>query len=281
MPDVHFRSLARSRRPMPTLRYSPFRTHHAYPSRSRQNSNSGGRSATPASRPSSRNSASLATTGGAVSGEPRRCLATGQKCPPAPMTTGASIVSLAIHSPPLWRSVVMGVPSSIAHAGAAEQKVVELAPADRVADDAAVLRFDEPAADDAGPKGRDLLQREPGGAVLVGIEVEQREDAGCQPSRADLVPRKLGAIGEHDVPARTLECPRAGRARRVRHRRRGRRSESSATARGRRKRSARVQNGGADSRGVKITWNSCIHPVANAACDPARYSSQARANSSP
>ena len=77
------------------------------------------------------------------------------------------MVSLAIHSPPLWRSVVMGVPSSIAHAGAAEQEVVELAPADRVADDAAVLRFDEPAADDAGPKGRDLLQREPGVAVLV------------------------------------------------------------------------------------------------------------------
>ena len=30
------------------------------------------------------------------------------------------------------------------------------------------------------------------------------------------------------------------------------------------------QNGGADSRGVKTTWKSCIHPVAKAACDPAR-----------
>ena len=51
------------------------------------------------------------------------------------------MVSLAIHRSPLWRSVGDGRALEYPHAGAAEQEVVELAPADRVADDAADIAF--------------------------------------------------------------------------------------------------------------------------------------------
>ena len=79
----------------------------------------------------------------------------------------------------------------------------------------------------------------------------------------------------------TPECPRAGRAGGAAADDEGVAANHRATVAAGRRDSARVQNGGADSRGREDTWNSCIHPVANAAWDPARYSSQARANSSP
>src|SRR5207344_1271224 len=78
----------------------------------------------------------------------------------------------------------------------AQEEVVELAPADGVADNVPIPRLDGTAADEAGPEPGNLLEREPCGAVLRGLEIEKPEYFRRHPSTAHFVSRKLGSI-EH------------------------------------------------------------------------------------
>src|SRR5688572_20379257 len=139
-----------------------------------------------------------------------------------------------------------------AHAGTAEQELVEFAAADGKADDAWVLGLDEGGPDHSGPEAGDLLQRGPGCPVLRRVQFEQWEHLRREPARAYLVARKPGAIGHNHVPAGPAERPGAGRSRwpssddkriAVNH------ADPPALSNG----SSRVQNGGTDSRGAKTT----------------------------
>ena len=155
----------------------------------------------------------MATTGVAVSAPPRRCRATGQKCPPAPTSTGASMA--IVHDPACPRpggSTRPGAAIDDLGTGATQQEVVELAAANRVADRARIARFDRAAANHPGAKAGDLLQGRAGRAVLRRIEVEQGEDVRRQPSRADLVARKPRAIDDDDLPSCEPQLARARRA---------------------------------------------------------------------
>src|SRR5688572_21663442 len=164
--------------------------------------------------------------------------------------------------------------------GSTQQEIVELAAADGVADGGRVASVEQLPADDAGSEAPDLLNRESRGLVVFRIEIEQAEHRRCEPTRADLVTREACPIDHDDVPSRPGQRAGAGRSRwstagdeRV--------TADHATAPGVWCGADRVHDGGGDSRGVNTIWNSCIQPVAKAACEPARYSSQARWNSWP
>ena len=120
-----------------------------------------------------RNSASLATTGVVVSAPPRRCRATGQKCPPAPMTIGASIASLAIQVEPRPPQAFDRRLLEHPRAGTAQKKGIELASANRVADNAWIPRLEQRGAEHAGTEGGDLLQGQARVAVVGRSEFEQ------------------------------------------------------------------------------------------------------------
>src|SRR5687767_589766 len=159
-----------------------------------------------------------------------------------------------------------------------QQVIVELASADRVADDVLVLRFNRFAPHQSCSETRDVLEGESCGPVFLRIQFEQFEHPGGKPARTHLVSGKPCPVGNDDIPSGPSKLAGARRTRgpsthdqRV--------APNHADAPGDSKGSERVQEGGTDSLGANTTWKSCIHPVVNAASDPERYSSQARANS--
>ena len=156
-----------------------------------------------------RNSASFATTGTEVSGPPRMCRATGQKWPPAPTTIGAANRSLSDPAIPGATDRRDRRVAEHARARAAEQEVVELAAANRVADGPRVAGFDRPPADHPGAEPGDLLERAAAGAVLRRRQVEERENIRGQPSGADLVAGKLRAIEDDARSSRRSRSLRA------------------------------------------------------------------------
>src|SRR5262249_28526347 len=96
--------------------------------------------------------------------------------------------------------------------GPAEQKVVEFAAADGVADDGRIRRFDGGLADHARPETSDLLEDETGRTVRARLEIEGAKHAWCHPSTAHLVARQAGAIEDDDIPSREAKRTRTGRA---------------------------------------------------------------------
>jgi hypothetical protein len=97
-----------------------------------------------------------------------------------------------------------------AHAGALEEIVVELEAADRVADDMRIARVDRRAAEHGRAEAPDVLDGQPGGAVLFGIELEQPEHPGRDPPGTDLVTGEARAVEDDDIPAGAAQHPRAG-----------------------------------------------------------------------
>ena len=69
-----------------------------------------------------------------------------------------------------------------ARAGSPEQKLIELAPADRVADDGVVARLDFAPVDHARPEAVEGLDDETGGAILVGIQAKRAHDGRRDPA---------------------------------------------------------------------------------------------------
>jgi hypothetical protein len=96
-------------------------------------------------------------------------------------------------------------------AGAAQQVMIELRAKDAEADRAFVSGLDRTAAGDSGSKGGDRLER-PAAAVLVDVELERVDQGRCDPTRADLVPRKPGAVDDENVQSLPAQRPGAARA---------------------------------------------------------------------
>ena len=87
--------------------------------------------------------------------------------------------------------------------------MIELEAADRIADNAGIACIDRLGAEDGRAKAPDVLNGESGGAVFVGVEVEQPEDTRRDPARTDLVTRKARAVDNDDVPPGAVQHPRA------------------------------------------------------------------------
>jgi hypothetical protein len=109
---------------------------------------------------------------------------------------------------PFGRSVRYGGAFEHAHLGAPQEEIVELASADRVADDPRVPRLDRDAADSPGAEGGNLLQGESRGQVVFGIELEQSEYPWREPSGADFVAGEPGTVGDNDIPSRVSKLSR-------------------------------------------------------------------------
>jgi hypothetical protein len=97
------------------------------------------------------------------------------------------------------------------HLRPAQEKVVELASPDGVADDVRIPGLDDGLAQDACPEAGNLLQDKTGRAVVLRLEIERAEDAWCHPAAADLVAWKTGAIEHDDVPPSKAQCTCAAR----------------------------------------------------------------------
>ncbi len=150
-------------------------------------------------------------------------------------------------------------------AGTVDQVRVELATADRVADRPLVVDVaHRRVADHANPKSGDRLQCAVA-AVLVDVQPQLVHDVWRDPAGAHLVARKARLVDQHDVEPVTAQVASA-------------RGPGGASADD--YDVARVHGTFMLPLRAKTTWNSCIHPEANAACDPARYSRQARTNRS-
>ena len=124
------------------------------------------------------------------------------------------------------------------------------------------------AADQPDAESGDRLKR-PAVAVVVGIELEVVDDLRRDPAGADLVARKRRAVDDDDVEAGLAQRPRARRSGRaaaddhdVAGDPRFGRSEFQPLT--------RVQGMALLLPRANTTWNSCIEPVVNAACEPAR-----------
>jgi hypothetical protein len=133
--------------------------------------------------------------------QPSRC-ATGQKCPPAPTTIGASIASLAIQRP---------CAEPQARARAREQIVVELAAADPVRDRLAVVDARGPRAEACDGEAVHRLEHALA-RILRGIDLERRQHRRRDPARAHLVAREAAPVEHHHVEARAHQRARARRA---------------------------------------------------------------------
>src|SRR5688572_3111698 len=116
------------------------------------------------------------------------------------MTTEASIDSLTIHFPRSRRNVRAKVSSSTRTLARCSRNVSN-SQRRSVADHVGKAGLDCASTHDAGSKGGDLLKGQPGRAVLVWRQIQQREYVGRQPPGTHLVARKARALGDHDVPA--------------------------------------------------------------------------------
>src|SRR5262245_3729897 len=98
------------------------------------------------------------------------------------------------------------------HVRPAEQKIVEFASPDRVADDARVRRFNGGLTDHPRSEPGDLLKDETGRVVFAGLEIEGAKHAGRHPAAAHLVARESGSIEHDDVPSCESKRTRTARA---------------------------------------------------------------------
>ena len=126
-------------------------------------------------------------------------------------------------------------------------------------------------SDDAGAESGDLLECQPRGAVFARLELEQREHTRREPAGAHLVARKRARSTTMTSQPARAERARAGRAGRTAADHQGVAADhvsypSSDTRR-------RASTTAGRLAWANTTWKSCIHPVANAAWEPARYSS--------
>ena len=156
-------------------------------------------------------------------------------------------------------------------AGSAQQIVVELAAPDAVADDAVVADVSrQRSTHDADAKSGDGLQRAPE-AVLAQVQLEIVDGLWGDPAGADLVARKGRTIPDDYVEAGPAKPPGARRPR-------GATADDDdvmelhVVSRGIQARQAasRVQGIALLPPLANTTWKSCIAPVVNATCDPAR-----------
>ncbi len=95
---------------------------------------------------------------------------------------------------------------------APQQVVVELAPANPVADRTAIVRIARrAAADTTGPEAGDGLQNAPD-AIFGRIDVKRRQNRRSDPAAANLVTGEGLPVDNSDVEAGISETPGAGRA---------------------------------------------------------------------
>src|SRR4029079_9442309 len=95
----------------------------------------------------------------------------------------------------------------------AQQKVVEFAAADGIADDGRIRGFDGRLTDHPRSEPGDLLENETGSPVLIGFEIDGAKHPWRHPTTAHLVARETCAIQDDDVPSCKTKRARTARAR--------------------------------------------------------------------
>src|SRR5271170_1336632 len=123
-------------------------------------------------------------------------------------------LNLRIHQPEFAASLHILNRHSLEDARATprQQKCVELAAPDSITDRPAVVRLDFRPANAAGPETSDWLQ-DAAAAVCLQINLEFFDNRRSDPSTANFVTRKNGAIEDRDIQSRTAQTPGARRAR--------------------------------------------------------------------
>ena len=125
------------------------------------------------------------------------------------------------HSSPSRRNVAQGLAQEEPRARSSEQVVVEFEASNAVADRVLEIREEQIAVDRPGAETRKRLDRS-ADAVVRKVQLQSPDDGRRDPSRAHLVPRKVGLVENRDIAARAGPGAARSSIRQVRRRPRGR-----------------------------------------------------------